>query len=81
METPTTEDLTNAFNVKERALYMWRKSRGQPMEARQQHLDAYVDAAAVYEWIRAQTTDAFFTKHPEMDASMSDEDGENRWLQ
>ncbi|MGB0818876.1 MAG: DUF3310 domain-containing protein [Candidatus Puniceispirillaceae bacterium] len=69
MDTPTTEDLDKAYTAKQAALLDYRNSRGEAAPTRQQWLDRYVIAVSAYERIRAQTSDKWLAKHPEMDAA------------
>ena len=69
MDTPTTEDLDKAYTAKQAALLDYRNSRGEAHPTRQQWLDRYVIAVSAYERIRAQTSDKWLAKNPEMDAA------------
>ena len=69
METPTIQELDVAYEAKTAALRKYRESRGQPGTTRQQWLDMYAVACAQYERIRAQTSEDWLIRHPEMDAA------------
>ena len=69
METPTPEELNIAYEAKTAALRKYRESRGEPGTVRQQWLDMYAVACAQYERIRAQTSEDWLIRHPEMDAA------------